>query len=639
MVRGATIAATVALLGALATLVYELDVVAAPAIGRFGAGFLVGTTWAPNRNLFGAAPALAGTLETSALAMLFAVPLAVGFAILLSEFAPRWIREPLTYAVDLSAAIPSIVYGYWGFLILVPLMGYSVEPFFATVTGGFGPFSGTPSGLDVLTASVVLAAMILPTITSLSREALQAVPRAQRESALSLGATRWEATRMAVLRPAAPGIFAAMILGLARALGETVAVALTIGGIYAVPSSLLAGGSTLSSQIAAGLPGAYPGTLERSALVELGLILLATTLLVNALARYLLFRVSRAKDEAETPGRWPAFSRKGGRRHRWSIPLPTGARLPPASTPPWRTRALGNAPARERRRRTWHVIVLGLTIGAAAVSLLPLYSVIHQSVVRGGQAILTPTFYTTGTAPPCANVPGIPCELGGIGPAIEGSLLLIGMASAIALPLGVLAGIYLAEFGRHRVARGASFVVEVMAGIPSILIGIFVYILFVQYDHNLASSAYSAALALGLVMIPIVTRGTEEALRSVPVSVREAALALGFPRHRVATRVVLGASRTGLITGALLAVARASGETAAVLFTAGSGGAFITDPQQLNGGVGTLPTLIFNLGQNGYSNWQMDAWGATLVLLLIMLAISLVARVGLRKPLGAGDVM
>lgn len=617
----------------------ELYSVASLSMHRYGWSFLSGSVWAPNRNVFGAFPALVGTLETSALAMLFAVPLALGFAIFLSEFAPGWVREPLTYAVDLSAAIPSIVYGYWGFLILVPLMGYSAEPFFVSLTGGFGPFAGTASGLDILTASLVLAAMVLPTITSLSREALRSVPRGQRESALSLGATRWEATRIAVLRPAAPGIFAAMILGLARALGETVAVALTIGGIYAVPTSLLSGGSTLSSQIAAGVPGASRGTLEYSALVELGLILLATTLLVNALARYLLFRVSHSPEGAGARSRWSIFRRRARHVHRWSIAIPAASAPLGTPAPAWRLRAIRNAPSRERRRRTFHRVVVGATLVASAIALLPLYSVVHQSVVRGGTALVTPTFYTTGTAAPCANVPGVPCVLGGIGPEIEGSLLLIGMASALAIPLGLLAGIYLAEFGRNRLARGASFIVEVMAGIPSILIGIFVYILFVEYDHNLASSAYAAALALGLVMIPIVTRATEETLRTVPVSVREAALALGFPRQRVATRVVLGSSRAGLITGSLLAVARASGETAAVLFTAGSGGTFITDPQQLNGGVGTLPTFIFTLGQTGYSNWQQDAWGATLVLLLIMLCFSLLARVGLRRSSGAGDVV
>jgi phosphate transport system permease protein len=626
-------------MGALAALVYELFAAAQPAIQRYGWPFLTGGTWAPNRSVFGAFPAIVGTLETSALAMLFAVPLALGFAIFLSEFAPGWIRDVLTYAVDLSAAIPSIVYGYWGFLILVPLMGYHVEPFFVTLTGGFGPFAGTASGLDILTASLVLTAMILPTITSLSREALRAVPRAQRESALSLGATRWEATRMAVLRPAVPGVFAAMILGLARALGETVAVALTIGGIYDVPNSLLAGGTTLSSEIAAELGGAAP--LERSALVELGLILLVVTILVNAVARYLLYRVSRTREGGTPESRWTArWSRRIRHPHHWYVPIPEAASpVALAPVPGWRTRARERARVREHRRRIWHRIVVGLTIVAACIALLPLYSVVHQSVIRGGAAVIQPSFYTSTTAPPCAHAPGIPCMLGGIGPAIEGTLLLLGMASALAIPLGVLAGIYLAEFGRNRVARLASFIVEVMAGIPSILIGIFVFIVFVTYDHNFTTSAYSAAVALGLVMIPIVTRSTEEALRTVPVSVREAALALGFPRQRVALRVVLGCSRAGLITGALLAVARAAGETAAVLFTAGSGGLFITDPQQLNGGVGTLPTLIYTLGQTGYSNWQQDAWGATLVLLLIMLAVSLVARVGLRPPVGSGEVI
>lgn len=566
--------------------------------------------------------------------MLLAVPLSLGFAIFLSEYAPGRLREALTYLVDLAAAIPSIVYGYWGFLVLLPVMRYTVEPALQRATGGVGPFAGFVSGFDVLTASVVLAAMVIPTITSLSREALLSVPRSHREAALGLGATRWEATRLTVLRPAAPRLFAASILGLGRALGETVAVALTIGGLYAVPTSLLSGGVTLASEIAAELPGALPP--ERSALVALGLILLATTLLVNGLARFLLGRFTASDGTARSPGRLSRWLR---RHHRAHATLAERFPGPPVPSPPTLLASGRDGQRRRTSRRLRNYVVLALSAACVVIGLVPLVSVIHQAVDRGGSAVIRPGFYTGTTTPPCLHVAGTPCLLGGVGPAIEGTLLLLAMASAVAIPVGFLAGLYLAEFGRGRISRAASFVVEVMAGIPSILIGIFVFLIFVTYYHNYATSAYSAAFALGLVMVPIVTRATEEALRAVPAQVRESALALGFPRARVAVRVVTGSAIGGIVSGALLAIARAAGETAAVLFTAGAGSTFITSPSGLNGQVGSLPTLIFTLGQTGYSNWQEDAWGAALVLLLLMLAISLTVRLGLRHQVGASETI
>ncbi len=628
-VEAGTIAAALVVLGTLAAFVLDFAGTSLPVARRLGWSFLTSSVWAPNKGVYGAVPAIAGTLVTSAIAMAIAIPLSLGFAIFLAEFAPVRVRSVLTLALDVAAGIPSIVFGYWGFLVLVPYMKTSFEPALVRATGGVGPFAGIPTGLDVLTASLVLAAMIIPTATSLSREALASVPKVQREAAYSLGATRWEATRLAVLRPALPGLFAAAILALGRALGETVAVELTIGGSYTVPNSLLAGGSTLASQIAAQLPGAAPP--EIAAIAALGLILLVISFLANGVARILLARLGRAHDAPRLLFR---------RRH-------AGDRLanhPAAALAagPHPEAALLGTPARRARRETLrragNRIAYGVTAICGALCLLPLYSVVHQAIDRGGTAVIQPSFYTTASPPPCVNLPGIPCELGGIGPAIEGTLIILAIASAIALPVGILAGLYLAEFGRGRISRAASYVVEVMAGIPSILIGVFVFLLFVEYDHNLASSAYSAGFAVSLVMLPISTRATEEALRAVPIGVREAALALGFPRARVALRVVLGCARRGIVTGALLATARAAGETAAVLFTAGAGSVLITNPSQLNGQIGTLPTLIYTLGQTSYGNWERDAWGAALVLLIVVFLIALVTRLALRNRPGGADV-
>jgi phosphate transport system permease protein len=263
---------------------------------RFGPGFVIGHEWNPNLPpiTFGAAPFIAGTLETSLIAMAIGVPLSLGAAIFLAELAPNWLRAPVSSVVDLLAAVPSVVFGLWGLYVLVPYMRSSVDPTLTRYFGWSGLFTAhasSQSGLSILSASIILAIMILPTISSVSREALRAAPDSQREAALSLGATRWEATRIGPLAYARSGIFGAAILGLGRAMGETMAVTMTIGNANKVATSLLDPGQTLSSQIALSFGNSLP--LERSALVELGLILMAVSLLVNVVARLLIRSMTR----------------------------------------------------------------------------------------------------------------------------------------------------------------------------------------------------------------------------------------------------------------------------------------------------------------------------------------------------------
>jgi phosphate transport system permease protein len=263
---------------------------------QFGAGFVIQGAWDPNRPpiTFGALPFIAGTLETSVIAMAIGVPLSLGAAIFLAELAPTWLRAPVGAVLDLLAAVPSVVFGLWALFVLVPYMRTTVDPTLSHWFGWsplFAAHAGSSSGLSVLTASIILAVMILPTISSVSREALRAAPDSQREAALSLGATRWEATRIGPLAYARSGIFGACILGLGRAMGETMAVTMTIGNSNIIPTSLLDPGQTLSSQIALSFGNALP--LERSALVELGLILMAVSLVVNVVARLLIRSMTR----------------------------------------------------------------------------------------------------------------------------------------------------------------------------------------------------------------------------------------------------------------------------------------------------------------------------------------------------------
>ncbi len=293
--------AVVFLLGAITILLARG---AYPTLVQFGPSLFLRSAWdvSVSPPVFGLWPEIYGTLITSAIALLLGVPVSLGIAMFLSEDAPRVLRTPLAALVELLAAIPSVVYGLWGLVVLAPQMRTSVEPglqgTLGQVPGLSVVFAGTPLGTDILTAGVILAIMIIPTVSAISREAMQAVPRSQREAALALGATRWETTRTSVFPYAASGIFGAVILGLGRALGETMAVTMTIGNNpYVASSSLFGQGQTLASNIANSFGEAADARVV-GALLAAGLILLIITLLVNVIARLLVRRVYRAGEAA-----------------------------------------------------------------------------------------------------------------------------------------------------------------------------------------------------------------------------------------------------------------------------------------------------------------------------------------------------
>jgi phosphate transport system permease protein len=280
-------------LGAMAL---QLARASALSLRRFGFGFLFSTDWDPVRDLFGALPFVYGTVVSSVLALLIAVPVALGVAIFLSELAPPWLRRPVAFAVELLAAVPSVVYGLWGIFVLAPWLRERVEPALASTLGAVPGlavfFSGTPRGFGLLAGGLVLAIMILPTISSVSREVLRAVPDTVREGALALGATRWEAVRAGVLPYARSGLVGAVILGLGRALGETMAVTMVIGNRTEISASLFAPSYTMASVVANEFTEAS-GDLYLSALAEIGLLLFAVTVTLNLAARLLVWRVAR----------------------------------------------------------------------------------------------------------------------------------------------------------------------------------------------------------------------------------------------------------------------------------------------------------------------------------------------------------
>ena len=278
----------------LLALLVAVTVAAWPALRQFGFAFLVTSDWDPVNGRFGAAPAIFGTLVSSLLAIAIATPLALGVAIFLSEFAPRWVRQPLSFFVDLLAAIPSVVFGLWGIFVLVPVLREHVMPFLANDLhlGATPFFSGPAYGTSMLAAALILAIMVLPYISAVSREVLLAVPRSQREAALALGATRWEMIRTAVIPFAKSGIIGGVILGLGRALGETMAVTMLIGNRPEISASLFAPGYTMASLIANEFSEAT-GDLHVAALMAVGFVLFLLTFAVNVIARLLVARTAR----------------------------------------------------------------------------------------------------------------------------------------------------------------------------------------------------------------------------------------------------------------------------------------------------------------------------------------------------------
>jgi phosphate transport system permease protein len=299
-VIAAIIAASAAVI--LITNAYILVTGSSLVLGHFGFSFLTGTSWNPvvGREAFGVLPYVLGTLITSAIALLIGVPLSLGIAIFLVEMSPRGVRVPLSYLVELLAAVPSVIYGLWGLFVLRFWVQDYIETPINHYLGWIPIFGGTPFGLDIFTAGIILAIMIIPTVASVSREVISAVPNSIREGAYSIGATRWEVIRHWILSYGRSGIFGAVILGLGRAVGETMAVTMVIGnaiGPSAMPTSLFRPGQTLPSLIANGFIES-PTPLETSAYVGAGLILLMVSILINVMAHLMATRVLKVNGGA-----------------------------------------------------------------------------------------------------------------------------------------------------------------------------------------------------------------------------------------------------------------------------------------------------------------------------------------------------
>ena len=590
-------------------------------------GFLTGEQWLPTpvsgAPIFGALPFIYGTLMTSILALMIAVPAAIGIALATVVLLPKKLRGPVGAMINLLAAVPSVIFGLWGLTVLVPFLTPALEWLSSTFGGlnifGWHPFEGPITSGSYLISALVLAVMVLPIITAIIREVLLTVPRDQQEAAYALGATRWEMVRNSMLPWARSGIVGASALGLGRAVGETIAIALLLGNSPGIFTSLVGPGSTLASIIA--LQTGEASGLQLSALTALAVVLFVLAFGINALARLLVRRheggaarkgglVSRA-----VTGIVGLFPRRAPKNVQASPPLAAGAPPPP---PPRREPAtISGSESLSRSRRVRSRLGEGVVWFSLAFGMVPLILVIWE-MVRLGLPAISGSFFTE--LPPTDPS----SYAGGISNALVGTLILMGIATLIAAPLGILTALFIRDVARPgtisgKIGSAVGFVVDILLGVPSIVVGLIVYLgVVIVMGHF---SALAGGIALAIIMFPVVVRASDEVLQLVPQAQKEAAMALGAPKWRTTLAIVIPAALPGIITGVLLGVARASGETAPLLFTSLGNQFFST---ALNEPISAIPQLIYQRTIQVATPASLQlAWGAALVLVAIIFILNI----------------
>ena len=587
------------ILGIAALLVVVLVERSLPAMGVYGFGFVTQSDWNPNSKppVFGSLAFVYGTVMTSAIAMLIALPLGVGTAAYLSEIASGRLKRVASFFIEMLAAIPSVIYGFWGVFVLAPL----VSKVFVLLG------SENVSGRGIFSAGLVLSVMIVPYIAAIAYDVCQAVPRSQREGALALGSTRWQTIWHVVLPYARPGIVAGGFLALGRALGETMAVTMLIGNRATIENPIFGAGDSIASRLVNQYMEADTRVF-RSVLVELALILLVVTLFINSLARYLLARFSRRK---------PLFP-------AWLWPSP--AKGPNEVAAP--IALLGPPPPHEllvpRRGRlsaqAVNTVMTGVLFSCVAFTMAMLVVILSYLLVNGVGA-LNWEFFTALPVSPTVK------SGGGLANAIVGTITVVGWAAAFAVPVGLLAAIYLAEYRPGPLAKTLRFVSEQLGGVPSIVMGLFAAGLFAffaefwerRFGERPRFYGWSGIFALAVMMVPIVLRAAEEALKLVPVSLRSASYALGASHAQTVLRVTVPAALPAIITAVFLSIARIAGETAPLLLTAGFNNFW---PESLGDFTPTLPPYIYKYATGPSENWNRQAWAAAFLLMVMVLVLN-----------------
>jgi phosphate transport system permease protein len=584
--------------------------------------FVTGGSWYPTGTPpeYGTLPLIAGTILVTLGAMVIAIPLSLGCAVFIAEIASSRTRGILKPAIELLAGIPSVVYGFFGLVILTEVLRVTFS---------------LASGLTWLAGSVLLGVMALPTITSVSEDAIRAVPRDFREGSLAVGATRWQTISRVVIPSAFSGISAAIILGMGRALGETMAVLMVTGNAAMIPSpiwNIFSPIRTLTGTLGIEMGEVSSGSAHYHALFGVAFLLLIITLIVNLVATFAIGRiqsgpvsVARCRADGSIPLRNRITRALGGTFSKLRLPAAAflGALallfidLSAGHLAALVVLVAAGAFILLRRRvspRIAEKIAFSLLIGAALLVVLIL-GIILWSIIANGLPAISWEFLT-----------GVPRDVGrggGIFPAIVGTLYLVAGAIGIALPVGIGAAIYLVEYtGGGRLVGLIRSGVDLLNGTPSIVFGLFGFAFLVLSLH-FGVSLLAGQVTLGLMVLPTIIRTTEEALKCVPQGLREGSLALGATRWQTVSRVVLPPAMPGVLTGTILAIGRAAGETAPILFTAVVFSQRFL-PSSLFDPVMALPYHLFVLATNVPGS-RTNQYGTALVLLALVIGVYSIA--------------
>jgi phosphate transport system permease protein len=596
--------------------------------------FLTGKHWLARHDMFGASSIIAGTVLVTAGAIAFSFPVGLGIAIYINDVASPRMRSILKPACEILAGIPSVVFGLIGITVLCPLLMQIFPDKFAY-------------GSSWLAASLMLGIMALPTIITVSQDAMAAVPRAYREASMAMGATKWETTRKVVIQSAISGISAAAILGIGRAMGETMVVLMVSGNSATLPEPLWNMGnviSTLTSKIAGGIPEADHGGLEISALFLLGLILLLMVLFVNITAR----RIVRSTKMKMGEGKKTHMEKRLGR-----LVSPLTGLL--GKYKEKMMQAAFSVMAFTAVFMISYLFVVtngGIVMGLLAVGALFLLK--RASKLLGPKHIQKFVFSMLGVlvlitiiglvvfigivfmrgAPEISLgfILDSPSNMGldgGIFPAIVGTLELMVGTALIAFPLGICSGAYLAEYAKDtRFIRMARQAIDALSGTPSIIFGLFGMSAF-AITLGWGYSLLGGCITLSLMVLPTIIRTTEEAVRSVPNELREASAAMGASKWHTTAKVVIPAAMAGVVTGFLLSIIRAIGETAPIMFVAAVA-LRTTVSSSLLDPIMALPTYIYRMAAE-VPGGTPRAYGAAIVLMAIVLSLFMVVSVIRRR--------
>ncbi len=604
----------IAILLLVAAIVIELAIAAVPALKEFGLGFLWTMEWNPVKNIYGILPQIYGTLVSSLVAIVLAMPLGVGIAIFLNEdIAPKVVRVPISFAIELLAAIPSVVYGLWGIFVLLPALRPLMRGLHQNL--GWIPFFSTlPANRSLLPTILVLILMILPIVVALSRDAIASVPMELRMGAMAIGANRWEFILGIAIPASMSGIIGAAVLALGRAIGETMAAVMLIGNANQINWSWLAPSSTIASLVASQFSEAKE--LQLSALLYAALVLMALTLIVNIFANSFItyFHSSPQKRRDVSPN---SIAQDRDlldtelKSRLLSSPSMENELITPSEitleiSPKWKPNPI-------KRKIVSMILTTGIFLGTA-IAIFAFSSILFSLIAQGASRFDLAAF---------TELPPPPLEFGGgFRNAIIGTLLMVGIGAGLSAPIGLGAAIYLVEFGRNKpLSQWVRFFNGVLSGVPSILCGLFAYGLVVLTSGTF--SAIAGGVALAVVMLPTIARTSEEALKAVAPELREGAIAIGASPIQAITLIVIPAATPAIITGIVLAIARATGETAPLLFTA------LFSQYGFNGlwkPVASMSVLIYNFALSPYPNDQALAWTAALVVVALILRISIAAR-------------